>query len=168
MENLGIDGKLLLAQLINFILFFIIYKKYIAKPFMAFLKKEKSKEEEKEKNLSNIKRIESELESKEAEMRKAAKKEADVLIAKAKEDAERVREGIIESANKEAGAIVEKGKKQVEEERTLLYKEVKTKAADLSILMVQKALGDYLTADAQKKVTEHILTNLSKDSTVNA
>jgi F0F1-type ATP synthase membrane subunit b/b' len=42
MENLGIDGKLLSAQLINFILFFIIYKKYIAKPFMAFLKKEKS------------------------------------------------------------------------------------------------------------------------------
>ncbi len=164
MENLGIDGKLLLAQLINFILFFIIYKKYIAKPFMAFLKKEKSKEEDKEKSLSNIKKIEGELETKEVEMRKTAKKEADVLITKAKEDAQRVRVGIIESANKEAAAIVEKGKKQIEEEKTLLYKEVKTKAADLSMLMVQKALGEYLTADAQKKVTEHILTNLSKDN----
>lgn len=164
MENLGIDGKLLLAQLINFILFFIIYKKYIAKPFMAFLKKEKSKEEDKDKSLSNIKKIEGELETKEVEMRKTAKKEADVLITKAKEDAERVRVGIIESANKEATAIVEKGKKQIEEEKTLLYKEVKTKAADLSMLMVQKALGEYLTADAQKKVTEHILTNLSKDN----
>ena len=98
------------------------------------------------------------------ELRKTAKKEADVLITKAKEDAERVRVGIIESANKEAAAIGEKGKKQIEEEKTLRDKEVKTKAADLSMLMVQKALGEYLTADAQKKVTEHILTNLSKDN----
>ena len=37
MENLGIDGKLLLAQIINFVLFFILVTKFVVKPFTAFL-----------------------------------------------------------------------------------------------------------------------------------
>ena len=47
MENLGIDLKLMIAQSINFLLFFFIVKKFIAKPFTNFLEEEKNKEKEK-------------------------------------------------------------------------------------------------------------------------
>ncbi len=167
MENLGVDGKLLIAQLINFALFFVVFKKYIAGPFMKFLKNERHKEEEKEKGLANIKRIEDDLEKREGEMRKEVKKEADKLITEAKDDAARVRQDIIDQANKEAESIIEKAKKAADEERQGLYKELKSKSVDLSLLLVNKALSEQLPEDVQKKITDHILTNLSKEVTVN-
>ena len=56
MENLGINVKLIIAQIINFALFFLIYKKFIAKPFVNFINGEKKKEEEnKSKEMKEIK-----------------------------------------------------------------------------------------------------------------
>ncbi len=61
MEKLGVDLKLLIAQAINFILFFFIVKKYIAKPFSQFLKSEKENEKEKELSLQKAKKLEEDL-----------------------------------------------------------------------------------------------------------
>jgi len=49
MEKLGVDIKLLIAQITNFILFFIVFKKLVSKPFKNFLDDERKKEELKEK-----------------------------------------------------------------------------------------------------------------------
>ena len=167
MENLGIDTKLLIAQLINFLLFLYVFKRFISAPFMKFIHNEKKKDEEKQKAMTEIKKIEDKLATMEADARKAAKKEAEMIISKAKEDAEQVKKGILEQAQKEADGVIAKSKKLLEEERATLYKEVKEKAVRLSTVMIDKALDNYLTDEAQKHLTQHILTNLSKDETVN-
>ena len=46
MENLGIDVKLLIAQVVNFALFLFIFHRFISKPFLRFLDSEKKKDEE--------------------------------------------------------------------------------------------------------------------------
>ena len=58
MENLGIDGKLLLAQMINFALFFILVKQFMVKPFTSFLNQERKNEEEKNRMLEKLKKSE--------------------------------------------------------------------------------------------------------------
>ena len=58
MENLGIDGKLLLAQIINFVLFFILVKQFVVKPFTNFLNQERKNEEDKDKLLEKLKKSE--------------------------------------------------------------------------------------------------------------
>ena len=166
MENLGIDTKLLIAQLINFLLFLYVFKRFISGPFLKFVHNEKKKDEEKQKAMSEIKKIEANLETMEAEARKKAKVAADALIDAAKQDAEKVKKELTEQAQKEAETIVEKAKKQLEEDRQGLYKEVRAKAAHLSTIMIDKALERYLTEDAQKKMTEHILNNLSHDESL--
>lgn len=167
MENLGIDTKLLIAQLINFLLFIYVFRRFISAPFLKFVTNEKKKDEEKQKAMSEIKKIEENLANMETEARKKGKKEADIMISQAKQDAEHVKKEIIEQAQKEAAAIIEKSKKLLDEEKVALYKEVKEKAAHLSTVMIEKALNNYLTEDVQKELTHHILTNLSKDQTVN-
>ena len=47
MDKLGIDVKLLIAQLVNFGLFFFIFQKFIAKPFLGLIKSEEKKEKAK-------------------------------------------------------------------------------------------------------------------------
>jgi F-type H+-transporting ATPase subunit b len=163
MENLGIDYKLLIAQLVNFAVFFLVFQRFIAKPFLAYLNKQKKEEEERSKLLTELQHGEETLQAREKELVQKMKKETEKVLEQAKKDAEKVKEEIIAQAHKEADAVVAKAKEQLEEERNVLYKEVKNQVANLSSVLVTKALKSYLTPDAQKQVTEHILTHLPKE-----
>lgn len=163
MENLGIDAKLLIAQLVNFVLFFLIFKKFIAKPFMSFLNDEEKKEKEKQAITEKIRKQEEEYLMKEREFKTKIKKQADEEMKTVKEKAQRVREEMLTEAKKEAGELVIKAKKQIEEERAILERNVKNKVADLSIFIVTKALRDYLDTEEKEKLTKSILRNLPKD-----
>lgn len=165
MENLGIDVKLLIAQLVNFAIFFIVFKLLIAEPFMKYLKNEKKKEEEREVMTKKLQEGETILEGKEKEMLKKAKAEGDEIIAKAKEDAEKVKEDIIAEAHKQAEAEIAKAKEQITAEREAMQKDVKNQVITVSNLIVQKGLEDYLTADAQKQVTQNVLKHLPEKFT---
>ncbi len=163
MENLGIDFKLLLAQLVNFTLFFVLFYRFMAKPFLKFLNKERKMEEEKEATLATLKKQEGEMSTMEQEMRAKAKKQIDEMLDQAKEGAEKAKQDILAQAQKEADQIVAKAKAQLEIEREQLYKEVKNKTVDMGMLLVKNALKDYLTEDAKKALTQHILQNASKE-----
>lgn len=163
MESLGIDIKLLLAQIINFVLFFFIFKKFIAKPFSKFLNLEVDKEKEKEKILIDLRKKEEDLINKEKKAQEKMKEEFDVAIKNAKKEALLVKDDIISTSKKEADSIILKGKKQVEDERLTMQKEVKKNVVDLSVFLVQKALNNFLTPDLQRKLTQHILKNFSKE-----
>jgi len=163
MGGLGIDIKLIVAQIINFAVFFIIFAKFIAKPFATFLNIERSKEEEKEKILEDLRKKEEEVVVREVKLKAKAKQEYDLVIKNAKKDALIVRENLLADARKEAEDIKTRARKQTEEEKDVMHKEVKTKIADLSILIVNRALSQFLTADMQKTITDNILKNLPKD-----
>lgn len=162
MENLGIDTKLLLAQLINFVLFFYIFKKYIAGPFTKFFNQEKIKEKEKEQILLSLQKKEEEALKKDQEAKIKQKTEYDLIIKKAKDDAKLVKEEIIQSARKEADQVVKKGYKQLEDEKLKLYDDAKKKVADLSIFLVSNALREYLDPETKKRITSQVLKNLAK------
>jgi len=87
MENLGIDLKLMIAQSINFLLFFFIVKKFIAKPFTNFLEEEKNKEKEKQKLLEEAQKIEENLKIKEQKIKEEANREMKKIIEETKKNA---------------------------------------------------------------------------------
>lgn len=163
MENLGIDIKLLVAQLVNFVLFFIIFKKFIASPFITFLNKQRKEEEERAAALEKARTIEAALSEKELVMKRKIASEVDEAMKSAKQDAVAVKADIIENANKEASEIIEKAKKQAGEEKVTMQKEVKNSVADLSVLMVQNVLKEYMSEKEQKQVTARVLKNLDKN-----
>lgn len=166
MEQLGIDARLLIAQLINYLAFFLIFQQFIAKPFMHFIKQQKKQEKEKEETMVKLQEGEKAMQEREKEFEEKAQKKIDTLIKQAREDAEKIREELITEANKEAGDILAKTKKQIEEERLQMQEDIKKQAADLSVTIVERALGEYLTGEAQKKITDHIVTKLGKQAHV--
>lgn len=162
MENLGIDIKLIVAQVVFFALFFYVFKKYMAKPYLKYVEDQKQKEEEKEKLLKELNEDTQALEIQKTELQKTQKKELVKVIEEAKADAEKVHQEIIEKANKEAKDIITKAKQQLDEEREHLQREIKSKIVEMSTLMVRKALQDYLSEEEQKNVTKRILNNLNQ------
>jgi len=61
MENLGIDPKLIFSQILNFAVFFFIFFRFIAKPFNAYLSKQKELEKEREELAASTKKQQEEL-----------------------------------------------------------------------------------------------------------
>lgn len=159
MENLGIDGKLLLAQIINFVLFFILVKKFVVKPFTAFLNQERKNEEEKNKLLEKLKRSEEIAMEAEKKAKEKMKKEFDVLFVQAKKEAQNLRADLVKEAEVDAQEIRDKSKKLLEEERNALYREVKDKIVKTSLMIVENTLRESLDESSRKKITGTIIKN---------
>ncbi len=162
MGSLGIDIKLLVAQLINFGLFFLIFKKFIAKPFSSFLNIEVEKEKEKEKILEDLKKKEERMLAEEKKASERIKKQYDEAVRVAREEAAKIRESLIVDAKKEAEEIAARGRRQVTEEKDKMEKQMKQQIVDLSVSIVSKALDNFLTKEMQKDITRTILKNYSK------
>ncbi len=159
MENLGIDGKLLLAQIINFILFFILVKKFVVKPFTAFLNQERMNEEEKNRFLDKLKKNDEMAIETEKNMKEKIKKEFDALFIQAKKEAQSLRADLIKQAEEDAQDIRDKSKKLLEEEKNALYREVKDKIVKTSLMVVEKAFLESLDESSRKQVTNFIIKN---------
>ena len=159
MENLGIDIKLLIAQLINFGIFFLIIKKFVAKPFTAFLNEERNKDEEKNRLLDKLKKSEEAAIESEKKMRERVKKELDIIFSQSKKEAQEIRGELVKQAEGDAQEIRDKGKKLLEEEKNILYREVKDKIIRTSLIIVEKALKESLDETSRKQVTNFIIKN---------
>lgn len=162
MENLGIDVKLLIAQIINFILFFLIIKKFIAKPFLGFLSQEKKKDQEKEELIKKMAKQEEDYKNKEKELQSRIKKEISLVLTQAKQDAQKIKIEMLDAAKIEAEAVKASAHREMEKEKEALYHQVKSKVSELSLMIVNKALTDSLDEDSRRKVSSEILNNLEK------
>ncbi len=163
MENLGIDIKLLIAQLINFSLFFFIYKKFIAGPFVAVMQAEKKKDAER-------KRMNEEVEEQKVVLAAEEKKAKDEIHKKTEESLKSVRHAaemekvaLIKKAHEESAEIIKKASKQIEDERSQMERQYKETLAKMSVLTVEHALKEFLTEDMQKQINAKVLSNLQKN-----
>ena len=164
MENLGIDFKLLVAQIINFGLFYLIFKKYISKPFTELIKEEKINEDKKDKILDQVKKQEEELNRKNDEFKESILIKQQEILDETKSKADLLKREILEKAEAEAIKIKEKAKKEIESEKYQLYKEIKQKIIKTSILILNKTLGDILDESIKTKYTDLIIKNLPKNN----
>ena len=163
MENLGIDTKLIIAQLINFVILFFVFKKFMATPFLHFIKEERRKEEEKNKLLADLNEKAVALEAQKNNLRQEQKKEMDKVMIEIRSEGDKVRDELVRKAHREADDMVAKAKRQIDDERENLHKELKQKVVTVSTLLVEKGLQNYLDEQEQRKITQNILSNLPND-----
>lgn len=160
MEALGIDYKLLIAQVINFVLFFLIFKKFLAKPLLDYLAKQKNQEKEKELILGNLKTSEEKIKKEEQEVLKNIKNQSDLLLAEAKKEAIKIKEELLKQAYEDIKYLKIKEQKQLIEERNLMYQDMKIQIIKTSELIVRKILKEFIDEKNQGEITKNILQKL--------
>jgi F-type H+-transporting ATPase subunit b len=162
MENIGVDPKLLLAQLINFGLFFFLYQKFVAGPFVKTMSDEKRKDEERKK-LADLMASQKEMLSKEEKSaREEIRRKTEESLKAVHSAAEAERVMLMKKAKDESEQLIKKASKQIEEEKAQMEQTYKDALAKVSVMTVEHALKDYLTEDMQKQINARILTNLTK------
>lgn len=157
LTKLGIDWKLLIAQIINFVVLMAVLYKFLYKPVLKILD---DREQKVAKSLKQVEEIEKNLFESQGEKAKIiseARNEAGKVVAESRAIAETMREEIMNKTKLEAASAVESGKKELQSEKEIMMKEIKKEAADMIMIAAEKILREKINAETDKKLIEKSL-----------
>jgi F-type H+-transporting ATPase subunit b len=141
-KTFHIDWKLMIAQIINFGLVFLVFYFLAAKPLRKLMK---DRTEEIEGGLVNAKTNEELLKATKKEYESALQKarlEADAIFNESKKEVVKKREEMLENAKKEVATMIDAGKKSLEQEKTKMVNDAKNELASLAILAAEKVMQE--------------------------
>ena len=153
LNQFGFDIKLFAAQIVNFLVIAFVFKRFLYKPLLEILEKRKSTIK---RGLLDAEKAQKALE--EAEERKdaiisKAGIEADRIINEAKNQAESIREGMLEETKKEITAMMEATVTQIQLEKENFKKEAK----NMSLEIARQVLNSTLSSLFDNKEKEIIV-----------
>ncbi len=158
---LGINLKILIAQFINFSIFFFVLYKFAYKPMLKFLDDRKQKIEKglNDAEKANNKLIELEEKEKEiiAQANLGGQKQAKKIIAQAKEAGEEKRVQMIQKTKEEIKNIVKKEKENIELEKNNAIKDIKKQTADLVAMSLKKVLNEKIDNKKDMEIIQKAL-----------
>ncbi len=157
MEKLGIEPKLLLAQLVNFTIIVVVLSKFLYKPILDMLEKRKKEIAAGLKLTTDMKEEEEKMAVKKQKMLEVTRKEASDIIEEARKQAKEEEKEIIATAHKDAENIIAKGKADAVAARVEMEKSVEQSAIDLAVSISERLLTGILSADDKHKlIAKHI------------
>jgi F-type H+-transporting ATPase subunit b len=156
-ETFHLDVKLIIAQLINFIIVFAVLYWFAFKPLVKVMAERASKIS---KSLDDAKKVEEKLAETQAEFNKVineAKKQANTILEKAAVQADDRKQAEIKRAKEEIGAIINQEKQKMQMEKAATLKEIKKEVADLVIATVEKVLVEKIDAKKDGEIIKKII-----------
>lgn len=165
MQELGIDPKLLIAQLINFVVLLFLLKKFLYTPILNMLDKRRKEIDEGLKLAEKMRSEEEKLEEKHKKVIDTARKEAKEIVEEAKKQAKVQTKEIVEKAHKDAADIVAKAKEQVEAARRDSEKEMRQEAVDMAVAMIKRVLPISVSVEEQRKLLSKQIKDLESVNT---
>lgn len=153
-HSLGIEWKILIAQIINFAILFFVLRRFVIGPIMEILEKREMKLKADRQASDDIRRkvenISAERERILHETRTASQK----IIKDAEVAAKHIHEELLAESHTEFKRIVTTGRKLLAEERLAAEGELKRLAGDLVAHAVEKAVGESLERRTHEKLVE--------------
>ncbi len=156
LEQLGIDGKLLLAQAVNFLILLFILYRFVYKPMLDFLEKRTERIEKGLRDAEESGRRLSKATEREEEILSDARKEAKKLLSDATASAESRGAELLAEFGEKAQRIIAEAEERATAERERLFREAKGEIAGLVISTTEKVLREKLPAGEKGNVTKFI------------
>ena len=161
MSKLGIEWRMLLAQLINFSIVFFLLWRFAYKPIFAILEARRQKIAE---SLANAEKIKAELARTEAERKRILAQAGDVanqMIEEGRKAAARVREAETQKAIAVAEQIMAKAREAAAQDHAQMLAELKTEVGRLVVQTTATVTGKVLTPDDQRRLAEETTKQLA-------
>ena len=155
--KLGIDWKLLIAQGVNFAILVYVLQRFVYKPIVASLN---SRQADLANNAKSGEVIEAKLRETDTlreEILAKARQDSDKIIKSAEDSALTLKEDELKKTKAEVEKMIASGKTQIENDRTTLRSELKKEMGELISLAIEKTVGDVVSADAQKRLTDEAI-----------
>jgi F-type H+-transporting ATPase subunit b len=160
MEALGIDLKLMIAQLVNFGILLFLLNKFLYKPISNMLDERKNKVEtgikDAESAKSNLEKAEADAEK----IRKEARADATEILKNAHAQATTETAVTVKKANDQVDRLIENAKSEAENMKKKALIEAKGEITGLIGLALDKVISDELSKDQKEKLTKSALAEL--------
>lgn len=156
LTQIGIDGKLLLAQAVNFLVLLFILYRFAYKPMLAFLEKRTERIEEGLRNAEEARKRLDDASKGEEKILAAAREEAKKIVTETREASEKRGQELVAEFERKAERIVEEARERATEEREKLFREAKGEIAELVIATTEKVLGERVSAEGKGSVTKFL------------
>lgn len=163
LQLFGVDWKLMLAQVINFVIVLAILWRFALKPLSKTME---DRNNEIAKGLSDAKQSAQALQQveKEAKLKiDQAKNEAMAILEKANTQAEVGRKQSLEKTKQEVASLIAKAKEQIEAEKDMLVAEASQDLSKLLVESLEKILSKGVSHDIDKKYLQAITKELKHE-----
>ena len=161
-KTFGLDWYLAIAQIVNFVIIFLILKRFLYKPLFNVLKKREDlvketveKAEESAKALENAEKQEKEILTK-------AQISATQIISDAKEQAVQIIKDAELATKKQTQTMLTEAKEQIEQETNQAQAQLNKYVAKLSIDLLKKSLTNVFTEKEQNEIIEKAVREIQK------
>ena len=148
----GLEGKLFIAQIINFAILLFILKKFLYEPIANMLEERKTKIKQGLDDAENAKKALLDADNQKILILKEAKVDADKILENTKKSSESLKQKSSEDAKKQAAEIVDNAKKQAQAEFDKASKQVGAMSVDLSKKIVAKILSEIFSDEDKNAV----------------
>lgn len=149
MDKLGIEPKLLAAQVVNFLVIIFVLQKLLYKPILGMIEKRKKEIAEGLSLTEKMRAEEEKLKEKQEKALAKAREDALLVIEDAKKQAKEVEKELLADAHAQAAAVLARAKAEAEEMHKASKTEIKREAVDLAVVMAKRLLSSALGAKEQ-------------------
>lgn len=160
-SKLGIDWRLLVAQIVNFLVLLFVLYKLLYKPVLKLLDSRSKKINESLTKAEEITKEFKAMEAKRDQVITAAKKEAEKIIAVAAVDANNKGQEIVAKSKEETAKIVADAKKQLAVEKEKIINDAKDAVSDLAVKISEKILSAKLTSGADLEIIKQAVSKIN-------
>ncbi|NCN42517.1 ATP synthase F0 subunit B [Candidatus Berkelbacteria bacterium CG10_big_fil_rev_8_21_14_0_10_43_13] len=160
MEVLGIDVKLIIAQIVNFAILFFLLSKLLYKPITGLLEDRQTKIDKGLKDAEKAAKDRSGAEIEAEKIAEKAYKDANEILKNAKSEATAEAAAIIKKASEQADRIMANAKSEATLSKEKALKDAKTEISDVVVIALSKIVGDELTEEQKNKLTSKAIMEL--------
>jgi F-type H+-transporting ATPase subunit b len=162
MGELGIDVKLLIGQVINFLILLFLLTYFAYKPIVKMLNDRREKIAEGLENAKKIKEDLANTEKRVAEIIDGAEKKSAKIIEESTKAANQQKEEIVALAKNQADKEIEKAKIAINQEKDAAKKSLEKDIIDLVGLATEKILKEKVSPEMQKSALDEATIEYEK------
>lgn len=162
-SQLGIDARMILAQLFNFILLLIVLERFVYRPVIKVVDERKKQIEENNKREERLELKLKEMHSVRENILTEAREESEKIRDEALKRAEETRNHILAEAEKKAESLVEAERRQFRSEIDRIEESIKAEVGVLLTKVVEKTVGDVLDDKMQEKILSRSIEDFKSE-----
>lgn len=140
-EALGIDGRLLTAQIVNFVILLLLLRKFLYGPLLEIMEKRRQSIADSLQKSAEIDKEFKQFQLDHEQRINDSKNKAAEIISQAKLATESLKQEIIQIAKVESEKMVAKAAVKIEQEKAELLSELKQEIGSLVVLATAKVIG---------------------------
>lgn len=156
-DALGFNIPALIAQLVNFGLLLVIFSVFLYKPLLRVLDERRKRIQEGLEASEEAKRRLAETEQEVARELDRARREGQELIAQAQQISARIQNEAREQARKDAEQLLERARNEIQLERDGAIAELRREFAELTITAAERVIKRSLDEKAHRDLIEEVL-----------